>query len=232
MDALLKTFTKSHVVLPVIHALSVEQSVEQSRIAVDCGADGVFVIWHGGSWEQLGSAVDAVKQRVGGWVGANALDLTAEQTFERFTTRFEVDGVWCDNAEIDERTTVQTAAQAIDRERETFGGLYFGGVAFKYQRRVSDLELAATIARKHVDVICTSGSGTGSAPTVSHVSPICAGAGSTPVAIASGIDRDNVATLIGAGGRAFLVATSVETSHGVLDPIKLQQLVDATHAAI
>ena len=41
--------------------------------------------------------------------------------------------------------------------------LYFGGVAFKYQRPVDDLAEATTKASRFIDVVTTSGAGTGHA---------------------------------------------------------------------
>jgi hypothetical protein len=57
------------------------------------------------------------------------------------TANISPDGIWIDNAEIDERNPpqAQTVANAIHQRRKALNQmepLYFGGVDFKYQRKV------------------------------------------------------------------------------------------------
>jgi len=48
-------------------------------------------------------------------------------------------------------------------------GIYFGGVAFKYQEDVTDLAKVAVAAMPFLDVITTSGVGTGIAPNLEKI---------------------------------------------------------------
>lgn len=215
-------------VLPVVHVLSPGQALEQAALCAGCGADGVFLIWHGGCWEDL-AGVASQARRVCSWVGVNALDLDPVGVFSALVPAAQVDGIWCDDAGVDERAAAQTSAERVDVARAGFGGLYFGGVAFKYQRHVDDLEAAAMAAVGHMDVLCTSGAGTGSAPTAEHVARLATGV--LPVAVASGVSAENAAELVAAGARALLVASSLEVEFGRIDAGRLEKLIGAVRVA-
>ena len=74
-----------------------------------------------------------------------------------------VAGVWVDDAMIRDDEEQQYDAERILAVRQWAGwsGLYFGGVAFTYQRAVSDVAGAARSATRFVDVVTTSGPATG-----------------------------------------------------------------------
>ena len=101
-------------------------------------------------------------------------------------------------------------AEKIQQARESSGwdGLYFGGVAFKYQRHVNRLEVVAQVATRFMDVVTTSGSGTGSAPDREKIFRMKASIDDRPLAIASGISPDNVGDYLDIAD-CFLVATSL-----------------------
>ena len=105
----------------------------------------------------------AFKQFSDWWIGVNCLDLTPSEVFSKISE--EVSGVWVDNAMIDEYAENQVEAKKIQEARLKSGwqGLYFGGVAFKYQRPVDNLSKAALIAADYMDVVTTSGVATGKA---------------------------------------------------------------------
>jgi hypothetical protein len=106
----------------------------------------------------------------------------------------EISGVWADNAEIDEpRHDQQHAARILEARRESgWHGLYFGGVAFKHQREVSDLERAARTAAEYMEVVTTSGPGTGRSASREKIAALREGLADAPLAIASGITPENV----------------------------------------
>jgi len=68
------------------------------------------------------------------------------------------------------------------------------GVAFKKQRIVdsSNYKLAASIASHFMDVVCTSGQKTGSAPDINKIRAFREACGDTCLAVASGITPDNI----------------------------------------
>jgi predicted TIM-barrel enzyme len=223
--ALRQVFQNRHVVLPVIHVTSTAQALENASIARDAGADGVFLINHAMSSEELLSAHVAVRARFPNWwIGVNCLDLEPEQVFERITD--SVNGVWTDNAMIDEANEAQPLAQKVldSRNQRGWSGLYFGGVAFKYQRRVEDLAAAARRAMRYMDVVTTSGSGTGHAADVNKIRVMKEALGTFPLAIASGITPENVAEYM-PHADCFLVATGISKSFEELDPAKVKALI-------
>ena len=140
-----------------------------------------------------------------------------------------VDGVWSDNAGVDVHRREQERADLFVAFRRALGwqGLYFGGVAFKYQRPVADEDLGrlAALAASYVDVVCTSGPGTGVAADVAKVRAMRAGTAS-PIALASGITPENVRDYLPYVD-AYLVGTGVEEKFGVLDPRKVDALLRA-----
>src|ERR1035438_1319714 len=156
----------AHVVLPVIHTEWLGQALANAEIARHAGCDGVFLIDHSiTSQELLEIARGVLDKFPGWWVGVNCLGMKPEDVVAQIDPR--ISGIWSDNAGIDEYGGTQPAAENFLQAREARGwkGLYFGGVAFKYQRPVTELERAAKIAAQCIDVVTTSGPGTGkSAP--------------------------------------------------------------------
>lgn len=223
-------FANRHAVLPVIHVESAPQALRNAQIAREASADGVFLINHGMSWEVLLSIHQEVTRAFPSWwVGVNCLDLSPEEVFGRLSP--EVDGVWVDNAQIREDHQTQTEAEAVSLARSASGwpGLYFGGVAFKYQRQVSDLAAAATLAAKFMDVVTTSGAGTGQAANVEKIKTMKEALGETPLAIASGITPENVSLYLPFAD-ALLVATGISRSFEELEPAKVQDLIQRVRA--
>lgn len=212
-------------VYPVVHMSSVRHAVEQAQIAQRAGANGVFLINHHQGWRELAQAALAVKETVGGFVGVNALDLDAREVFEQLVPVAPVDAVWSDNAGIDEESQVQEFAEQVEAARASNHCLYFGGVAFKYQRAVTDLANAAKAASRYMDVLCTSGPGTGMAADEWKIRELAANA-SVPVAIASGVGVGNLETYARAGARYFLVASSIGASWEELHFERTRELLD------
>jgi len=223
-------FANVRVVLPVIHVESQDQALRNVRIAREAGADGVFLINHGmSSDELLRIHGEVAADNSGLWIGVNCLDLDPEDVFSKVNNR--VGGVWVDNAAIDEHSEDQCAAEAILKAREKSGwkGLYFGGVAFKYQRPVKDLAQAARRASRYMDVVTTSGPGTGQAADIAKIVAMKEALGDVPLAIASGITPENVADYLDIAD-CFLVATGISSSFTELDPGRLNALIQTTRS--
>ncbi|MDP6945113.1 MAG: BtpA/SgcQ family protein [Myxococcota bacterium] len=222
-----RTFTNRHVVLPVVHVEDTEQALRNADIVVEAGCDGFFLIHHAQDHSVLLDVYRAVRAvHPTAWIGLNCLDLLAEEVFAAVDP--DVDGIWMDDAAIDERTSEQPMAERIAVARAASGweGLYFGGVAFKGQRHVDDLETAAAVAARYMDVITTSGRGTGYAANVEKVRRIKTGAAAAPVGVASGITPDNVTEYL-PHAQFFLVATGISWSFHELNPGKVRALIAA-----
>lgn len=219
-------FSERHVILPVIHVGSQEQALRNAKIARDANVDGVFLINHGMSSKELLSIHHAVvAEHEDWWVGVNCLDLSPVEVFRRIDDT--VAGVWVDNAMIHEKDEVHPEAeQVLDaRKKIDWSGLYFGGVAFKYQRPVDDLAQAAMKAARYMDVVTTSGPGTGHAASPEKISVMKQALGDHPLAIASGITPENVADYLDIAD-CFLVATGIGKSFDELDAERVNSLVE------
>lgn len=219
------TFTNRHVVLPVIHVESESQALSNAELALRVGADGVFLINHSISSGSLLKIHCATADRFpDAWIGVNCLDLTPEEVFTRISER--VDGVWADNAMIDESSEQQPSARSVLNARQEAGchALYFGGVAFKYQRHVDDLTSAARKAADFVDVVTTSGPGTGLAAHVDKIRWMKEALGTLPLAIASGLTPDNIEGYLPYSD-CYLVATGISTSFSELNSSLLESFV-------
>ena len=236
MSSFWEIFANRHVVLPVIHLETEAQALRNAEIARRAGCDGVFLINHEPASGPRIPAADLLKihQTVcqahpDWWVGVNCLDLSPAQACQAVSD--QVAGLWVDNALIDERRADQPAAAAAlaIRRQRAWPGLYFGGVAFKYQRPVADLAQAAHLAGPYIDVITTSGPATGQAAERDKIATMKRAIGRTPLAIASGISPDNVTAYLDLAD-CFLVATAISRDFSHLEPALVQRLVQTVRA--
>jgi len=214
------------VILPVIHVETLDQSLRNAEIARTAGADGVFLINHSISCDELLTISSQVRSRFPDWwIGVNCLDLEPGEVFGRVDG--SISGIWVDNALVDERKEQQEEAERILRARHESGwqGLYFGGVAFKYQREVEALEAVARLARQYVDLVTTSGPGTGRAASRAKIAALKSGLGEAPLAIASGITPENVSDYLDLAS-CFLVATGISRNHTDFEPLRVRSLVE------
>lgn len=229
-----KVFHNKHVILPVIHVNSTTSALVNASLAYEAGCDGVFLInmqnpktLERMSYQELKKVQRVVREKFSSWwVGVNYLDLPTSAFFGHVDEN--VSGVWADNGEIDEHLTKQSKAEEIKQHKEQCGwmGLYFGGVAFKYQTEVDDPALAAKIATEYMDVVTTSGTMTGSAPDMEKIVKMKKAIGDFPLAIASGVSVENVKNFLPVSD-CFLVATSLlKPGTDDFDPGKVRDLVD------
>lgn len=227
MDSYNKIFPNKHTVLPVIHASSLEQVNYNAQISKDAGADGVFIINHSIRVDQLWSFAKHIAKLYPDWfIGVNCLGQDPLRTLSTITKN--ISGIWVDNAEIDENQINQEFAGNLwyyrQETRQDWPGLYFGGVAFKYQKEVTDYALAARIATSYMDVVTTSGPATGSAASIDKIKTMKQAIGNFPLAIASGITPDNICNYLPYAD-CFLVATGISKNFEELDSSKIKQLV-------
>ncbi|KKP68649.1 MAG: Adenine phosphoribosyltransferase [Candidatus Moranbacteria bacterium GW2011_GWE1_35_17] len=221
-----KVFGRSKIFLPVIHVLSKEQTLRNVAVAVEARADGVFLINHNIHAGELISVFRVVKKKNPNlWIGINFLDLYREDS-AKTTINIGADGLWTDDAGVHEGMI--GAPIARNELLGNWKGLYFGGVAFKYQRAVTDVATVAKLALNVVDVVTTSGARTGAAPNVDKISTMREAIGDFPIAIASGITVENVRKFIPYND-CFLVATGISFSHTELNPEKTQLLSSYIH---
>lgn len=214
MNKIRERFGDRRVLLPVIHCVHEAQVRLAADVAMEHGADGVFLINQGGMHAHEVAVLAGKLREDVAFVGLNRLGdtLMAAAT----VTRSKLDAVWSDYCDL-----------PCDLRGRPW--LFFGGVAFKYQPEVSDVGLAAFGAvRDGVDVVTTSGPATGSPPTVEKLAAMRAAIGDHALAVASGITPENVEPFL-AHVDAFLVASGVEQSFGVFDPARVRALAQAVH---
>ena len=227
MDTYRSTFKNSHTLLAVIHATNYMQVARNARIAYEEGVDGIFLINHHIDCAQL---LNFYEQLAGDmpdfWIGVNCLDLGSKAIHHISKT---CGGLWIDDAGYDEIATIPTKSAhdfSIQRKMSGWQGVYFGGVAFKYQKSVADVARAAECMVPFVVVITTSGEGTGHAPAVEKIRIMKDAVGDHPLAIASGVTPENVSNFLPYAD-CFLVATGISDSHTELNSNKVRQMVSA-----
>ena len=219
-------FTNRHAVLPIIHVVSREQALRNVEISLASGADGAFLISHGAisDDELLTIYGDARAAQPGFWLGINCLSLRPQALFAHLPPGTQ--GAWVDDATIDECSAHQPAAARIQAAQQAHGweGLYFGGVAFKYQRPVRDLAGAARCAAPWMDVVTTSGPGTGQAASPAKVRTMKEALNGFPLGLASGVTPENVNDYL-PWTDALLVSTGISYDFDELDPARVRDLV-------
>jgi predicted TIM-barrel enzyme len=232
MNRFEEVFGTSPVLLPVVHPVGRQEALEAVRVARDLGVRGVFLIDQMMHERDVLALVREIRHRHPAlWIGINLLtQAPAEALGSALDACGSIDGIWSDDAGINERGMSHPRAEAFVAERRVAGwsGLYFGGVAFKYQREVvpADLCRAASAAVTYMDVVCTSGPGTGLAADVEKVRELRSGLGDHAMALASGVTPENVCSYL-PYAQVFLVGTGIEASLGVLDPVKIERLMRA-----
>lgn len=210
----------------VVHTRDCAEAVEQATVALSHGAYGVFLINHGASHRiPLAASYVVADRHPNAWIGVNLLGLSNDEAIDSMKNLEHVRGLWCDNAHIHDDGTIDTkfaesfAAQVEEEEVD-----YFGGFAFKYQKQPNDLIAAAKAAVPFVKIITTSGPGTGRAANLDKIRTIRHAIGAHPLAIASGIDPQNVKDYV-AYVDYMLVATGISESFYKLNPAKLDLLL-------
>lgn len=221
-----EVFTSRHVVLPIVHVTDLAQALRNVQVAQDAGADGAFLISYGVVGDDaLLKIYDRVRAATAGfWLGINCLGTHPLRLFATLGDR--VPGVWVDDALITEASDDQVDARQVRAVQEAHGwrGLYFGGVAFKYQRPVRDLARVARLAAGHMDVVTTSGPGTGEAADPAKLRTMKEALGGVPLALASGVTPENAPDYL-PHADCFLVATGISQTGEELDPARVRDLV-------
>ena len=228
-------------IYPVVHINDVATAIAQVDKSFAYGADGVYLIDHGvgGSATTLLSTFEMAKtSHPDRFIGVNILAAGSsaralshlEKARQRGVISRLPDGLWVDDAKRDLATTV-----ALREEYPAMAAVQLlGGTAFKYTRSYTDdPEKAVQEAKElspYVDVVTTSGEGTGMAPSVAKIVAMKRAIGDQKLAVASGITVNNIQHYEGAVDQ-LLVSTSIETMpySGVFNDAKLQALISKAH---
>ncbi len=226
MSTFKEVFRGKHTFFAVVHVEGGTQALHNARIAEREGADGIFLINHSISHASLLECYEVVRNQLPDlWVGLNCLDL-GRSPFRVIPNNTA--GLWIDNAGIkeDRDPTMEARELATIRKSSGWQGIYFGGVAFKYQSEVTDVAKVARLAVPFVDVVTTSGTGTGKAADVAKIQKMKEAIGDHPLAIASGITPENVHEYMPYAD-CFLVATGISDSPAELNTARVRKLSQA-----
>ncbi len=228
MNKYSEVFPNKNSLIVVIHSENIEQSIRNSKIAFDNGADGIFLINHDTGPQTLMDIYGAVREFYPyKWIGVNLLGISLLSIFGYVTE--SVSGVWTDNSQVYTNMENNQLATSFQTQRSEHKWLYFGGTAFKYQHTFGhDPATSAKAALPFMDVITTSGIATGSPPTIKKITAMRNAINDHPLAIASGIDSKNVEAYK-EFVNCFLVASSISISHTELDPKKVKELANIIH---
>lgn len=186
-------FGKEKIFLPVLHVINEEQMNKNLEIIFDTyNADGVFLINNYCSDEDLYDGfITARNNYKNKWIGINYLG--DPRYAINMATELEADGIWFDNGGV-----IDDNCKYAEKLNETmkvagYKGLNFGGTCFKYQQQPKNISLTVTNACNYMDVVTTSGDGTGKAINLEKLKTIYdASNGNNMIAVASGISPDNV----------------------------------------
>ena len=220
--------------LPVIHLRSFDQAMRNAEIAFECGADGIFLINHRFGPEKLMEIYDQVRKELpGAWIGLNLLGASILHVFNYGVE--SANGIWIDDACITTEDDDPLRKPSLFlRHKKNWKGLYFGGVAFKHTRSYSnDPKVCAELADKakpFMDVVTTSGHGTGFRAPVEKIKAMKEVLSDFPLGIASGITPENSSSYLQYVD-SFLVSTGISTNpdSDELHPGATRQLADIIH---
>ncbi len=224
------TFPYQNTFLAVVHAEDEQQALRNIAVARDNYADGVFLINHSILPPKLIAIYRKAQQEFPGfWMGMNLLGVSIPQSISS-TPDVDV-GLWFDDIGIRNDTpehlrdplTLPIRSWTYRSANPLWKGVSFGGVAFKYQAPIADVARAAALGCRLVDVVTTSGEGTGFAPDVEKIRLMKQAIGVHPLAIASGITVENAHHYM-QWADCFLVATGVSDSHTELNPARVREL--------
>lgn len=230
------TYGMATEIYPVVHINDARQAREQAGVALEHGADGIYLIDHGTrTTDLLFKALNHTGlEYPESYIGINILCLRnafdafhlIERAVESETLNDYPDGLWVDDAHA--RSGETLALRSSNPELQNIR--YLGGVAFKYTPRYTaePAQAAEEAVRMspYVDVVTTSGEETGIPPSAGKIKAMKEAIGNRPLAVASGVSIDNLADYEGLIDQ-LLVATSIETwpGSGVFDESKLHDLV-------
>lgn len=195
---------------PVIHCVDplkeqgIRHAIHNTRIAIDNGADGVFLIGLRLNFKPLSEIYENVrKQFPEAWIGINFLDVSVSCNWTLLGSIGRhlkgINGLWIDTLPY-RRLDVSASVEV------------FGGVAFKYidpHLRGKELKESCGKALQVVDVITTSGTKTGSPPDPQKLVEIRGNIGEKRrLALATGVTEENVDLFLPTVSD-FLVAASI-----------------------
>lgn len=208
-------------VFPVIHLVDKAQVQAQAKLCYTLGADGIFLIDMGGSQVGTDTACNIVRDDwPDAWLGTNRLGWKIQDALEHAQERGDIQGLWSDYGVVPQREP--------DFNVKGTGIETFCAAAFKTQGHVAEEEYADVVrkAAAVMDVVTTSGPGTGRAADAHKLKAMRAAADEVGarLAVASGVSPANAHEQL-AHVDDVLLATGIEESFGYIDYGKLERVI-------
>ncbi len=207
---------KSIDIIPVIHVQTLAQALFNVETILSCGLNKAMFISMDANRLLLTRTCGAARLHFPSlWIGANFLEENGKTKDLLYNKYPFINALWSD------RTPRSKDLDASHRQYT-----FFGGLAFKYQPQPEDLKEACHDAMKCMDVITTSGPGTGKIPDEEKIKTIRSFIGDHHLAIASGVSSTNIPYFVGLVDHV-LVASSITELHlgkEFIVPAKLKEL--------
>ena len=178
-------------IVPVIHTVDFKQVIYNVNVCVGNGINKIFLIDHhitDDSIVKMTNYIDYIRDMINPSmeIGVNFLQLDTKDAMIK-AEDLKLDFLWADKSYISE-DTIDQALEILDYQKKVW---YFGCVAFKYQKAEKNLKWVCEKACKLMDVVTTSGSGTGKAPSIDKIKLMRSYIGNKKLAIASGVNSEN-----------------------------------------
>ena len=178
-------------IIPVIHTVDFKQVIYNANVCVGNGINKIFLIDHritDDSIDKMINYIDYIKDMINPSmeIGVNFLQLDTKDAMIK-AEELKLDFLWADKSYISE-DTIEQAQEILDYQKKVW---YFGCVAFKYQKAEKNLKWVCEKACELMDVITTSGSGTGKSPSIDKIKLMRSYIGNKKLAIASGVNSEN-----------------------------------------
>lgn len=205
MNSIYETFGRPRVLLPVIHPVDPQSAMHSIAVAVRADADGIFLINQGMSSRSVLELATITREAYPDlWIGMNLLGHSPLSTLDDVEGR-DLDAIWEDLA----------INEATGPTRED--------ILFR------DLPSLLEVVVDFVDVVTTSGPGTGMAADKRKLQGFRALLGDHSLALASGVTVENVEEYLPYVD-AYIVGTGIEEELGVLDLALTAELADRIHS--
>lgn len=214
-------------IYPVVHVESVETTLSEVSKVLDFPIGGVFLIDHDRNDRRLLECTRAVASTHPElFLGVNFMSRSYEEISALLTGEFgqsvPVAAIWSDRV-----PALEFGGDPSNRPRPASGIIHFGAVAFKSQPFVPLEQLGelASRARAHVDVVTTSGPGTGRPLELDRLRALHEGLTGHQLAVASGVTPENVRSYRPLVDHA-LVATGIHGGDHLFDVSKIAALFE------
>jgi len=220
-------------IIPVLHMSNKDNLNHNISIIKSLNIKKIFIINHDyQTLDEIKEEYNYIKSKIKNiWIGINCLTSCETKIFTELSNeRFFPDAVWIDNSAIQNSYGTKNRDKIyesyLEYKEKGFQGRYFGGFAFKYQKQPLNLEKATIEATDFIDIITTSGNGTGVKADIEKIKTIYKNVNNkNDIAIASGITPDNIKDYI-PFINYFLIATGISESFYRLSLEKTKQVIN------